>query len=259
MTSYKLSFAGAGRVAGALCTALHSAGHTIIRIVSQSPSEGWRLATECKASWSKDLNFSEPTDIIIVAVPDNSLEAVLSAIRCSPDTLVVHTAGSYGLDVFPENFRNRGVFYPLQTFSKERIIDFNELPFLLEASDDQSKHILENLALSVNGRVHFVDPDRRRKIHLAAVFVCNFTNHMFTIGQEIASGAGVPFELFAPLINETVAKALINGPYESQTGPAVRNDRNTIAKHMELLSLSPDIQKLYHDVTQSILQHHKIC
>jgi len=110
----------------------------------------------------------------------------------------------------------------------------------------------------VNGRVHFVDPDRRRKIHLAAVFVCNFANHMFTIGKEIASGAEAPFEWFAPLINETVAKALIKGPYESQTGPAVRNDRNTIGKHMELLSLSPDIQKLYHDVTQSILQHHNI-
>ena len=256
MIRYNLSFAGAGRVAGALCMAMYRAGHNIISIVSESGTGGRPLAGECNSSWSPDLIFNESTDIIIIAVPDNRLEEALSRIKCSPDSIVAHTAGSYGLEIFPDHLTNKGVFYPLQTFSKGRQIDFNGLPFLLEASGENCARILENLALSVNGKVNYVDTERRKKIHLAAVFICNFTNHMLTTGKEIASGAGAPFEWFEPLIRETVSKALENGPEASQTGPAVRNDRNTIEKHMELLSLSPDIQKLYYEVTQSIIRYY---
>jgi predicted short-subunit dehydrogenase-like oxidoreductase (DUF2520 family) len=256
MIRYNLSFAGAGRVAGALCMAMYRAGHNIISIVSESGTGGRPLARECNSSWSPDLIFNKSTDIIIIAVPDNRLEEVLSRIKCSPDSIVAHTAGSYGLEIFPDHLTNKGVFYPLQTFSKGRQIDFNGLPFLLEASGENCARILENLALSVNGKVNYVDTERRKKIHLAAVFICNFTNHMLTTGKEIASGAGAPFEWFEPLIRETVSKALENGPEASQTGPAVRNDRNTIEKHMELLSLSPDIQKLYYEVTQSIIRYY---
>ena len=257
MTRYNLSFAGAGRVAGALCMAMYRAGHKIISIVSESGTGGRLLASECNSSWSPDLIFDKSTDIVIIAVPDNRLEEVLSRIRCSPDTIVAHTAGSFGLEIFPDHLNNKGVFYPLQTFSKDRQIDFYGLPFLLEASTDHSARILENLALSVNGKVNFVDTERRRKIHLAAVFICNFTNHMLTIGKEIASGAGAPFEWFEPLIIETFSKALENGPDISQTGPAIRNDRNTIEKHLEMLTLSTDLQKLYNEVTQSIIRYHK--
>lgn len=257
MTRYNLSFAGAGRVAAALCIAMYRAGHKIISVVSESGTGGKPLACKCNSSWSADLSFDRSTDIVIIAVPDNRLEEVLSAIKCSPDTIVAHTAGSYGLEIFPDHLNNKGVFYPLQTFSKDREIDLTSIPFLLEASGDHSGRILESLALSVNGKVYYVDTERRKKIHLAAVFICNFTNHMLAIGKEIASGAGAPFEWFEPLITETFSKALENGPDSSQTGPAVRNDRNTIEKHLELLSLSPDIQKLYNEVTQSIIRYHK--
>jgi predicted short-subunit dehydrogenase-like oxidoreductase (DUF2520 family) len=170
---------------------------------------------------------------------------------------VAHTAGSYGLEVFPANLKRTGVFYPLQTFSKGRRINFRDLPFLLEVSGRNTGEILEKLAGSIEGKAYFVDKESRKKIHLAAVFVCNFTNYMLTIGKELSSQAGVSFELFEPLIKETISKALENGPDVSQTGPAVRKDKNTIEKHLELLSFSPDLQNLYNEVTQSIIKHYK--
>lgn len=257
MVQYNLSFAGAGRVAEALCREMYRAGHRIIKIVSESPSSGKSLAIECDALWSGELNFNDRTDIIIVAVPDQRLADVLSEIQCSPDTLIAHTAGSYGLDVFPDHIKNKGVFYPLQTFSKGRNINFIDLPFLLETNNGYTAEMLGKLALSIKGKVHFIDVERRKKVHLAAVFICNFTNYMLTIGKEITAGADIPFEWFENLIRETISKALENGPEFSQTGPAVRNDMNTIGKHLELLSSSPDIQKLYNDITQSIIQHYK--
>jgi predicted short-subunit dehydrogenase-like oxidoreductase (DUF2520 family) len=258
MTWYNVSFAGAGRVAGALCREMYRSGHNIRQIVSESATEGKPLAEECKALWSQEPVFLDPSDIIIVAVPDSKLIRVLSEIRCPKYSIIAHTAGSYGLEVFPDRLKKTGVFYPLQTFSKERVINFMDLPFLIEASDKKTGEILEKLAESVNGKVHFIDTERRKKIHLAAVFVCNFTNHMLTAGKRITAEAGLSFKLLEPLIRETISKALEYGPDVSQTGPAVRNDLNTIEKHLELLSFSPDLRKLYKEVTQSIRKHNKL-
>ena len=125
-------------------------------------------------------------------------------LKCAPGTLVAHTAGSFGLDIFPEQIKQKGIFYPLQTFSKNRKVSFIDLPFLLESSDDESSEILKSLAESIGGKVHFVDTEQRRMLHLAAVFVCNFTNHMLTMGKDIALKAGFSFEILAPLIKETI-------------------------------------------------------
>ncbi|MEI8224316.1 MAG: DUF2520 domain-containing protein [Bacteroidota bacterium] len=256
MIQYNISFAGAGRVAGALCRELYHVGFRIDLIVSESENSGRLLADSCKASWSTNLKFPDSTGVIIVAVPDHRIKSVLSTLKCRPDTLVVHTAGSIGLDVFPEHIKRKGIFYPLQTFSKERKVVFKDLPFLLESSDKESLVILENLAGSIGGKVHFVDTEHRRMLHLAAVFVCNFTNHMLTAGKELAFNAGFPFEVLGPLVKETISKAMDTGPENSQTGPAVRNDQNTIEKHLELLSFSPELQRLYSELTRSIIKYY---
>ncbi len=256
MTNYNLAFAGAGRVAGALCQQMHRSGFNILQIISETATDGEPLAHSCNAAWSRELKFIDSVDIVIVAVPDNKLEEVLSSIKCSDHTVVAHTAGSYGLDIFPAHLRNNGVFYPLQTFSKGRSINFNDLPILIEASKPGTGKILKDLAESIKGKVHFIDVEHRKRLHLAAVFVCNFTNHMLTAGKEITSGAGLSFELLEPLIRETISKALENGPENAQTGPAVRKDLNTIEKHLELLSFSPELQKIYKEVSQSIINHH---
>ena len=257
MYQYNISFAGAGKVAGSLCRELFHTGFRIDKIVSESESGGKFLAGACNAVWSDNLIFPDSTSVIIVAVPDHRLKKVLRDIRCSSGALVVHTAGSMGLDIFPENIIHKGIFYPLQTFSKNRIVNFTGLPFLLESSDEESSLILNTLVESVSGKAYSVDTDHRRMLHLAAVFVSNFINHMLTVGKDVVLKAGFPFEIMAPLINETISKALDAGPENSQTGPAVRNDQNTIEKHLELLSFSPELQKIYSDMTQAIIEYYK--
>lgn len=256
MYQNNISFAGAGRVAGALCKELFHSGLTIDMVVSGTKLHGKSLADSCNAEWSSQLKFPDSTKIIIVAVPDQRLVHVLKTLKCHPGTLVAHTAGSYGLDIFPDQIKQKGVFYPLQTFSKGRKISFNDLPFLLEASDDESYLMLKNLAESIFGKVYLVDTEHRRMLHLAAVFACNFTNHMLTAGRQVALKAGFPFEILMPLIKETISKALESGPENSQTGPAVRHDQNTIEKHLELLSYSPELQKIYKEITQSIIEYY---
>jgi predicted short-subunit dehydrogenase-like oxidoreductase (DUF2520 family) len=257
MAQHNISFAGAGRVAGALCMEMYYTGFNIELIVSESEKNGRSIADSCKALWSPDLIFPDSTDVIIVAVPDQRLKSVLGTLKCRPETLVAHTAGSIGIDVFPDQIKRKGIFYPLQTFSKERKVVFKDLPFLLESSDKQSSAVLENLAECIGGKVHFVNTEHRRMLHLAAVFVCNFTNHMLTEGKEVALKAGFPLEVLAPLIKETISKAMDIGPENSQTGPAVRNDQNTIEKHLELLSFSPELQRIYSEMTRSIIKYYQ--
>jgi predicted short-subunit dehydrogenase-like oxidoreductase (DUF2520 family) len=256
MYQNNISFAGAGRVAEALCKELFHNGFRIDMVVSETEVRGLTLADSCKAVWSQELSFPNSTKVIIVAVPDHRVKNVLESIRCGQETLVAHTAGSIGLDVFPDRIKKRGVFYPLQTFSKSRKISFIDLPVLLESADDESSFILKTLVESIGGKVHFVDTEQRRMLHLSAVFVCNFTNHLLTLGKEVVSKADFPFEILVPLIKETISKALDSGPENSQTGPAVRHDQNTIEKHLELLSFSPELQRIYNEMTISIIKYY---
>lgn len=257
MDQKNISFAGAGRVASALGKELFNAGHKIDLIVSERGKSAQLLADSCNAEWSSRLIFPDRTDIIIVAVPDHKLPDVLNSIVCSGDTIVAHTAGSYSLDIFPEKINRKGVIYPLQTFSHGRNINFSNLPFLIESSDQESLKILKMVAESLSGKVYNIDFEKRRILHLAAVFVNNFTNFMLLNGKEITTTSYLPFELLNPLVHETISKAFDLGPENSQTGPAFRNDRNTIEKHLELLSYSPGLRKIYEDLTTAIINYYK--
>jgi predicted short-subunit dehydrogenase-like oxidoreductase (DUF2520 family) len=192
-----------------------------------------------------------------VAVPDHSLARVLEKIKCSRSVIIAHTAGSLGLDVFPAGLKNRGVFYPLQTFSGKRKPDLSQVPIFIEGSDQICTDKLRNLAESISSSVYLSDTAHRRLLHLAAVYVSNFTNHMLTIGKDISTIAEVPFEVLQPLILETVNKAIELGPEYSQTGPAIRYDLNTIEKHLDLLSFSPDLKNIYDLITKSIMSYYK--
>jgi predicted short-subunit dehydrogenase-like oxidoreductase (DUF2520 family) len=252
-----ISFAGAGRVGSALCMELFKNGYQIDLIVSETETRGKLLAESCSSSWSANPVFPVSTDLIIVAVPDHRLISVLNNIRCSPHTIVAHTAGSFGIDIFPERLNKSAVFYPLQTFSQGRPVSFKHLPILIESSDDQIYMSLNKLAASTGAEVYRSDKAHRLMLHLAAVFVCNFTNHMLTEGKDVALKSGFTFDILKPLISETISKAMSIGPEKSQTGPAVRNDNNTIEKHLDLLSFSPELQQLYGEVTNSIISYYK--
>ena len=257
MASYNISFAGAGRVASALCMELSAAGHKIDLIVSESEKSCSTLAESCNAKWSRTLAFPESSDLIIVSVPDHRLKEVLSDLSCAPDTVVVHTAGSIGLNVFPATLPLSGVLYPLQTFSKERKVNFSDIPFFIEASAGNTLGLLSAIVESLGGKPYNVDSEHRILLHLAAVFTCNFTNHMLTAGNDIAEKAGFSLDVLRPLLIETIQKAIELGPEKSQTGPALRNDNNTIEKHLDLLSFSPEFQTVYKEVSRSIAGYYK--
>jgi predicted short-subunit dehydrogenase-like oxidoreductase (DUF2520 family) len=257
MKRFAVSFTGSGKVASALIPVLLKKGHRINLIVSRGKEKGEALARTCSARWSDTPVFDEKTDIVIVAVRDSQLPEVLNSIRCSANTVVCHTAGSYGLELFPPAIARKGVFYPLQTFSEGRPVDLNEVPVFTEASDRPSLEILNGLAVSLGCKPMEADTEKRRMLHIAAVFVSNFTNFMLTNGEFISSKAGFEPDVLRPLILETVNKALAEGPFRSQTGPAVRNDLNTVKKHLDLLSFSPELQVLYSELTSSITELYK--
>jgi predicted short-subunit dehydrogenase-like oxidoreductase (DUF2520 family) len=257
MHHYNIAFAGAGKVASALMAELHSKGHSIIHVVSPHRETGEKTALEYGATWSDKPLFADNTDIVIVAVPDHILGEVLASVKCSSKTVVAHTAGSFGLEIFPSGIVRRGVFYPLQTFTHGRIVSFPEIPLFTEAEDSYSESLLLSLGESLGCRVYRSDLPHRQLLHVAAVFVSNFTNYMLTSGKEISGKAGFSFDILQPLIIETVNKALQNGPDNSQTGPAVRYDLNTIEKHRELLSFSPELRKIYTEISGSIMKHYK--
>jgi len=257
MISLNISFLGAGKVASALAAQLAETGHRIELVVSPHEKNGKSLAEKCGAVWSEQPDFPETTQLIITAIPDSLLENVLKGISCSREVIVAHTAGSFGLEVFPGKLLRTGVFYPLQTFSVNRRIDFDGLPFIIEASDEQVNKVLSDLATSIGAKIISVSSQQKISLHAAAVFMCNFSNYMLTAGKEVSDSAGIPFGIFHPLIRETMAKAIESGPEHSQTGPAIRKDKITIDRHLELLSSTPELKKLYSEVTASIMNYYK--
>ena len=251
-----ISFIGAGRVAAALCMELFSKGYHIEKVVSRSKYSGEALACKCGAVWSDKAEFSDDTDIIFVAVSDSNIKEVLEQLQCDTETIVAHTAASFSLDIFPERIKRKAVFYPLQTFSHERKIDFNELPVFIESSDEAVSTVMVEIAESLGAKIFFADSQSRKMLHLAAVFVCNFTNHLLARGKEIAIKSGFSFEELKPLIAETISKAFDNDPEKCQTGPAERNDEITIAKHLEMLSFDNNLERIYNDISTSIIDYH---
>ena len=253
MRQFNISFLGAGRVADILSKRFFVKGFNIVGFVSTEEINGKKVASAVNSTWSSSLKFDDSVDLIIVAVSDKSLQKVLSEISCSPNSMIVHTAGSFGLEVF-ENIpvSRTGVLYPLQTFSREREICFEKLPFLIEASDEEGYLIVEEIVRELGSFSYRIDLESRRLYHLAAVFACNFTNYMLTSAKGIVSMKDLPFDILKPLVEETVNKAFELGPEKSQTGPGIRKDINTLNKHRDLLSFDPELKQLYDRITESI-------
>lgn len=249
-----ITFIGSGRVAEHLAIALHAAGHTIASIVSRNMVTGKSLAARVNSTACSSLEINSATELVIMAVPDDSLHDLSERITVNPGTVVVHTSGSTPIDIFPSSLPRHGVLYPLQTFTGGRDIDLSAIHFFTEASDALALGMIDRVAASMSANIHHLSSDKRRVLHLAAVYVSNFVNHMLASGQKLAETEGIDFRVFAPLIRETVNKAIDIGPGAAQTGPAVRNDRSTIEKHLNMLSCSEDLRNLYIAITESIIK-----
>jgi predicted short-subunit dehydrogenase-like oxidoreductase (DUF2520 family) len=202
---------------------------------------------------SDDISTLKEADVYILAVSDDAISDLSSQLPFE-NRLVVHTSG--GLSAYEIDKKHKqGVFYPLQTFSKDAEIDFTNVPICLETIDNSYYPLIKQLALSIGSPAKKVNGDQRRKLHLAAVFVNNFTNQLYRIAHEITEGEGAEFDILKPLILETALKAQSHSPYSSQTGPAKRNDKKTIKKHLKLLK-NQHHKDIYELLTASIQRTH---
>lgn len=197
------------------------------------------------------LDLLKEADITIIAISDDAIPEVSSKIK---NSFVVHTSGSANINAL-KNTGNKGVFYPLQSFSKEKKVDFAQIPFCLETENENDLVKLETLVSLLEGKVYHINSEQRKSIHVAAVFVNNFTNHMYAIAHDICKQYDVPFDILEPLIQETSQKIKNLSPKEAQTGPAKRNDTETIQNHLNLLTKSQ--QDIYLKITQSIQEYGK--
>lgn len=201
-----------------------------------------------------DYESLKEADLYIIAVSDKAISEVSKQLPFQ-NRVVVHTSGAASLDVLdPKN--RKGVFYPLQTFSKNKEIDFSTIPMCLEAENTFDFRVLETVAKSISNAVFAINSDQRKALHVAAVFVNNFTNHLYQIGQEICDEHKVPFEVLKPLIQETAEKINTLTPIDAQTGPAKRHDSTTIEAHLEYLS-NENQKNIYKILTQSIQNNGK--
>lgn len=188
-------------------------------------------------------------DIYIISVSDDAIADVSAQLPFS-DRLVVHTSGSVALEQLEAKNR-RGVFYPLQTFSKNKEVDFTKIPLCLESEHENNYKIIEELASTISPLLYPIDSKQRQALHVAAVFVNNFTNHLYVIGNDICKENNISFDILKPLIQETAAKIEQLTPLEAQTGPAKRNDQKTIQKHLDFLK-DENQKTIYNLLTQSI-------
>ena len=198
---------------------------------------------------TSDFEELQESDLYIIAVSDKAIADVSKQLPFQ-NRIVVHTSGAASLDVLDTKNR-KGVFYPLQTFSKNKEIDFSIVPLCLEAENTFDFRVLETVAKSISNAVFAINSDQRKALHVAAVFVNNFTNHLYHIGKEICGEHQVPFEILRPLIQETAEKINTLDPVDAQTGPAKRNDGNTIAAHLDYLT-NENQKNIYKLITQSI-------
>lgn len=203
---------------------------------------------------TNNFNDLKEADLYIIAVSDDAITKVSSQLPFE-NRLVVHTSGSVSLDSLDKKNRN-GIFYPLQTFSKKAEVDFSQIPLCLESDNETDFELLKNLANTISNNVYAINSEQRKALHVSAVFVNNFVNHLYQMGNEICIENNVPFEILKPLIQETANKIMTLSPNEAQTGPAIRNDKQTIAKHLDFLQ-DENQKNIYQILTQSIQNNGK--
>jgi predicted short-subunit dehydrogenase-like oxidoreductase (DUF2520 family) len=255
MKKLKITFIGAGNVATQLAFAFKKKGHQIQQIYSRSVLSAEALANKCNATYTTNIaTLQNDADLYIYAVKDSVLQDLILAMPLC-NGLHVHTAGSMPMQLFENKQSNYGVFYPFQTFSKNKEIDFEKLPLFIEANTEKNSDYLCEIGKNISEEVIFCSSEQRKALHLSGVFACNFTNHMYAIAEELLTQANIPFRLLYPLIAETCSKINNLQPKEAQTGPAVRNDIETIDKHLKALNNLPLEKEIYRLISKNIQRY----
>jgi predicted short-subunit dehydrogenase-like oxidoreductase (DUF2520 family) len=247
----KIVFIGAGNLATCVSLEMQRAGMTVAQIYSRSRDNAESLARKLNCQWTIHINEVIPdADLYIFSLKDTVLPEVI--VQMEPNNgMWVHTAGSVPMQVFKGFAKRYGVFYPLQTFSKKKRVKLDQAPIFLEANNPDDMKMLKKIAIALSGNAQELDSEKRKYLHLAAVFACNFTNHMYLLASKILEEQGVSYDLLLPLITETAQKLSEISPGEAQTGPAVRFDKDIMDKQMAML---PDlgVQTIYRLISQNI-------
>lgn len=250
----KVILIGAGRLATNLGKALLEAGHDVLQVYSRTMESASALATLAGGAPVTDIDMvRNDADVYIVSVTDSVLPYLVQSLCAGRSTKVfLHTAGSVNMDVFAGMALHYGVFYPLQSFSKEKTVSFHDIPCFVEANDGYAHNVLMELAHSLSSKIYQLSSEDRRYLHLSAVFACNFVNHCYAISYEILRKHGIPFDVMLPLIDETARKVHVLTPQEAQTGPAVRYDQNVIRAQSLLLCDNPLLKDIYERMSMNI-------
>ena len=257
--SYSVSFAGSGNLAWHLAPVLDNAGYAVREVYSRNPAHAEALVQRLyEAEVKATLDFSTSSSrIFIIAVSDDAIEDIAREIILPDEAILIHTSGSQplsrlGYAATPDT----GVFYPLQTFSKNRKVDFKDIPVFVESESEDVERILFKMGEAISKHVHTIDSPSRKALHVAAVFASNFTNHMLRLSSDIAEQHDLDFDWLKPLIAETINKSLTIGPAQAQTGPARRGDFETLDNHMQFLADDPKLAELYRMISQHIVDRY---
>lgn len=252
----RIVIVGAGNLATNLGEALRREGRGVEQVFSRTRESAAALAERLGCAYTTSLeDIISDADLYIVSVKDEVVgEVARKVAERAGDGIVVHTAGSIPMSVFGETHARHGVLYPMQTFSKQKIVDFRELSIFVEASDEDTLAALEHFARMLTDNVYRLDSEQRRYLHLAAVFACNFANHCFTLADDVLASQGLPFNVMMPLIRETVGKLAVMAPRDAQTGPAARGDLNVIEAQRQLISNELSLT-VYDAMTNGILHY----
>lgn len=249
----KVVLIGAGNLATRLSKALKENGHEIVQIYSRTEYSASMLAkANGSAFTTKTEDICKDADIYIISLADSAYETVLGNIKFN-NKLIVHTSGSLSIEILKQYSENFGVLYPLQTFSKSRDVNFSVIPFCIEANKAENEEFLSQFSKTLTSDVRHIDSEQRKKLHLAAVFAANFTNHMYLLAEKIIEKNNLPFDILIPLIEEVAQKVKYLSPRDAQTGPAKRKDMNIISEHLKMLEEDMDLYNLYRTITDSII------
>lgn len=238
-----------------MAAAFKNAGHRIVQVYSPNMQNAALLAYHVGAEAINDLGQVSPeVDIFIISVKDDAIGPIAKALA-KHNALIVHTSGATDLQALLAFTQNAGVFYPLQTLSKNKEVDFLTVPLCIEGANESITTQLIDLARTVSNNVYRVTSPQRKILHLAAVFACNFPNHLYTIAQQLLAEHDMGFEMLRPLILETAQKVQAHLPAGVQTGPAIRNDESTMAAHLQMLDDKPGLKAIYELLSQDIIKN----
>ncbi len=250
----KIALIGSGRVATCMGPRLKEAGHTIACVYSRTLSNAQKLARILDAPATDNLECLPVADVYLTMLTDDALTVLAPAIvKGRENALFLHTAGSIPVDIWKDSGACRyGVLYAMQTFSKGASIEWTEVPVFVEGCNSAELDTIKRLASDLSPKVTVLSSNGRKKLHVAAVFACNFANHMYAVSEELLKTEGVPFSVMLPLVRETARKVEAMSPAQAQTGPAVRGDRKVIDEHLALLKDYPGYAQLYRIISTDI-------